>query len=177
MMIHHRSELLKIRNGFFKAEKLLALSSNFFEEHDIRILALDFDGVMASHGENIPSNEVLVWLERLIQWFPEENIYILSNKPTIIRKHFFQKAFPKINFICDIPKKPYPDGIKLISHHSGSNYKNIALIDDRLLTGCLACIIAGARAVWITKPYVNFKKRPISELCFFILRLVDKIVV
>ena len=135
---------------------------------------LDFDGVMAAHGAKSPEKEVSTWLKNLMNECPGIKFYILSNNPWTIRLQFFKTHFPEIQFVSNVRKKPYPDGMLKISKLSGISAENIAIVDDRLLTGCLAAEIAGCKAIWIYKPYVDYKQHRLQELFFQILRFIEK---
>ena len=173
----YRKGLSKIKRGKQCVSGVLSISPSFLDEHHIDVLVLDFDGVMASHGEDIPYNEVIAWLKDLLIHFNENKVYILSNKPTIQRKLFFQEYFPKVTFISGVRKKPYPDGLQLVAEMSGVKNSNIAIVDDRLLTGCLSSLIAGSQAIWVTKAYTNFKKRFVVESFFQFQRWLDKSII
>jgi hypothetical protein len=48
------------------------------------------------------------------------------------------------------------------------------MVDDRLLTGCLAALEAGARPCYIRRPYIAFRHRPLAELFFMLLRRAER---
>ena len=170
--IQYRKNISK--KNIYSIKKLIDLNINTLQQKNIKYLALDFDGVMASHGKNKPYNEVCLWLNGLIKDFPEENIFILSNKPTLERLEFFKKNYSKIRFISNVAKKPYPDGLNKIQNILNCKSEEIALVDDRLLTGCLACIIAKCVPILIIKPYsdINYDKK--SETFFKFLRFIEQ---
>lgn len=136
----------------------------------VKALVLDFDGVLAAHGEMTLSPEIVTFLKSLRE-FPT---YILSNKPTIERQEYFQLNFPAIKFIIANRKKPYPDGLQHILRLTNLEPRQILLVDDRLGTGILATIIAGTQGLYVSQPYVNFKSRPVVESFFAFLRWLEK---
>ncbi len=136
----------------------------------VTILVLDYDAVLAAHGEPQPRLEIIVWFRQFSQIFAPGKIYILSNKPTMGRQEFFQQNFPDIKFIFAKRKKPYPDGLFQIAAEAGVAPQSLLLVDDRLCTGILATLISGTQGLWITKPYVNIMSRPIAETWFMFLR-------
>jgi len=144
------------------------------KQQGIQVLILDFDGVLASHGEPAPSKEVLPWLTQCVEVFGANGVFILSNKPNLTRRQYFAKHFPTIRFIRATRKKPYPDGLQRVLLESGVAPETLAIVDDRLLTGVLAACIAGVRGVYITAPYIQYKKRPFTELFFTFLRWVER---
>src|SRR5512137_2699542 len=109
-----------------------AIDPEELKRSGVRILALDFDGVLASHGKKVPLPEAAAWLLRCCDVFGEENIYILSNKPSRERNAWFCANHPKIRFIAGVRKKPYPDGLLKIISLSGVPPTEIMLLDDRL---------------------------------------------
>jgi predicted HAD superfamily phosphohydrolase YqeG len=142
-------------------------------ELDVRgvsVLVLDYDAVLAAHGEPQPRPEIIIWLRQFSKLFAPGKIYILSNKPTLGRQEFFLQNFPEIKFIFATRKKPYPDGLLQVSAEAGVSPQQLLLVDDRLCTGILATIISDTQGIWITKPYVNIMARPIAETWFMLLR-------
>lgn len=152
--------------------------SNFaLDALGVSVLVLDYDAVLAAHGEPQPKPEIIVWLQQFAKIFAPGKIYILSNKPTVIRQEFFIQNFPEIKFIFVKRKKPYPDGLLQIAADAGVMPKSLLLVDDRLCTGILATLIAGTQGIWITKPYVNIMSRPIVETWFIFLRWSEQLII
>lgn len=168
-MFRHRKMLksLKYSNCL---EGVVHLTPEFLSDKKVSYLALDFDGVLASHGKPEILGEVKQWLDEFVTKFDESNIFILSNKPTQERLEYFKKYFPKIRFISGVAKKPYPDGLNKIIDTVGCEPQEVALVDDRLLTGALACFIAGCYPILITKPYVDRENYTKEEQFFSFLR-------
>ncbi|WP_353570989.1 HAD family hydrolase [Candidatus Albibeggiatoa sp. nov. BB20] len=140
----------------------------------VSILVLDFDGVLAPHGDLQPLQELQKWLEQCVQIFGENNIFILSNKPMPQRIAYFKQSYAGIRFIVAVKKKPYPDGLEQIITLTGKPSTDIMLVDDRLLTGVLAACIANVQITYITYPYTSIKQRPIAELFFMSLRGLER---
>lgn len=78
---------------------------------NIKVLALDFDGVLAPHGYNEPVQSVNRWLAKMINNAYLKSIYIYSNKPTESRKLFFEENYPDIKYLYNVLPKPYPNGL------------------------------------------------------------------
>lgn len=153
---------------------MVDLTAEFIQSRNIRYLALDFDGVLANHGEVKPLAEAEAWLSQFIQVIPQSHIALLSNKPFTERVVYFQQRFPNIIIISGVLKKPYPEGLnKLVAHFNCAKHE-LALVDDRLLTGMLAVCIAGVQGVYIEKPYSNYKKRLIAECFFSVIRQAER---
>jgi len=139
-----------------------------------KVWVLDFDGVLAAHGELKAHAEVEIWLDQCVDCWGAEQIFILSNKPIPARLHYFEQRYPSIHFVINVAKKPYPDGLQTISRQTGLAISQLVLLDDRLLTGILAACIAGAQAIYISRAYTNKSKRPIKEAFFALLRYLER---
>ena len=111
---------------------------NKLQAEGLRALVFDFDGVLAPHAGAVPSIETQAVLTEALQLFGAGHIYILSNKPSVERLEYFKQYYPGIVFIGGVRKKPYPDGLEKVSALGGYASGQIALLDDRLMTGGLA---------------------------------------
>ncbi|MED7787925.1 HAD family hydrolase [Francisella sp. 19X1-34] len=172
-MFKYRKKLKSLRYGNC-LESIVDLTPQFLYQKKVKYLALDFDGVLASHGKPEILEEVKLWLDEFVTKFDEGNIFILSNKPTQERLEYFKRYFPKIRFISGVAKKPYPDGLNKIIDTLNCQSQEVALVDDRLLTGCLACFIAGCYPILITKPYVDRDNYTKEERFFSFLRYAEQ---
>jgi predicted HAD superfamily phosphohydrolase YqeG len=143
----------------------------------IKVLVLDFDGVLSAHGEPVPNSSAQSWLKRQFEESKLEKIFILTNNPQVERERFFEANFSQILFVSGGRKKPYPDGLLSIIERTGVSPQEVVLIDDRLLTGVLAAQKAGVQGLWVTHPFMNFRKCPIKEMGFFLLRWVEKVLI
>lgn len=155
-----------------QSPSFLDLDPSQLKESGIKLVVLDFDGVLASHNEVRVDPSVRGHLNEFAQVFSEPNIVIYSNKPMPRRIEEFNKAWPYIEFYIG-PKKPYPEGLKELCKQKGFSGNEVVMVDDRLLTGVLAAHLAGVRAIWITKPIVSYEKRPFKESFFSFLRFVE----
>lgn len=146
-------------------------------EQGVQALALDFDGVLAPHGADCPLPEVVDWLQRAVEVFGEERIVILSNRPSGPRVGWFTSRFPGVHFVSGVRKKPYPDGLIKAGELVGAPLSLLLMADDRLLTGCLAAVLAGARPWYIRRPYVSLRTNFRKELFFQALRHGERLFV
>ena len=172
-----RSELGHILRETPRDNSVLSLDPARLKASGIAVLALDFDGVLSPHGFSAPIPPTREWLSRCAAVFGEENIFILSNKPTETRQRWFAEHFPRIHFISGVAKKPYPDGLQKTAEIAHTPLSSIMMVDDRLLTGCLAALNAGTRCAYIRNPYISQQKHPLIELFFFLLRIGERFVV
>ena len=140
----------------------------------LKVLILDFDGVMGSHGEAAATSAVVTWCEKVHATLPNLKFYLLTNNPFPERTQFLQSHLPFIDWLPVHRKKPYPDGITAILEAEKIPARDALLVDDRLLTGALAAAIAGIQCLLIDKPVTNFWKRPIKEGFFGCLRFLER---
>ena len=173
MLRQHCHKLKNIYHTTPNNQQLVNISPKTFQQQGIEILILDFDGVLASHGELYPVGELHDWLYNCVEIFGARNIFILSNKPLAERITYFKQHYPGIRYVKEVKKKPYPDGLQKIISLTKKSSKSLMLVDDRLLTGCLAACIADVPVTYINKPYVCISKRPITELFFIFLRFLE----
>jgi predicted HAD superfamily phosphohydrolase YqeG len=173
----HRRHLARILEETSGRCTALSLDPRKLKNDGIAVLALDFDGVLSPHGSGAPLPEAREWLDRCVTVFGEQNIFILSNKPTEERRLWFKQHFPAMRFIGSVRKKPFPDGLKKIGELAEVPSSSILMVDDRLLTGCLAAILAGARPAYIRSPSISFHRRPLAELFFMLLRSAERVFV
>lgn len=175
MAFKHRKALSAYRHDqMLQYPSILNINLKALRAEGLKIIALDFDGVLASHGATEISLEMSHWLYHCIQIFGRGQVFILTNKPSQQRANYFAKNFSDVEFIFPKQKKPYPDSILAILDKTRVNPSELLVIDDRLLTGILAAIIAGVRGSYITQPLVDLHKRPISECFIMSLRQFER---
>ncbi len=174
MLHQNRHALAKIYKTNPRHRQLHQISPATFKLKGITVLVLDFDGVLAAHGEPFPVQELQAWLRECINTFGSTQVFVLSNKPLQSRITYFNHHYAGVRYIADVKKKPYPDGIQKIIALTGQPPSAVMLVDDRLFTGCLAACIAGIPVTYITRPYIRLSKRPIQELFFMTLRFLER---
>jgi uncharacterized protein len=184
------------------------------KEQGIKVLALDYDGVLTAHNGLQLSSDVDAWLRKALAVFGDK-VFVLSNQPKPERMAYFKEQYPSITFVV-AKKKPYPDGLQKIvglvdprfrgdddgergGDESGSGddensckgdvsesqgeggvkisicAEEVVLVDDRLLTGGLACVLAGCQCLLVTKPYQDFKNHFFYEVAFASLRIAERL--
>lgn len=171
----HRRELRRLLDNTPERSTILELDPATLHSSGITALALDFDGVLAGHGAPVPLPEAVVWMKRCEAVFGGDRVFILSNKPTDGRRRWFAENFSAMRFISGVRKKPYPDGLNKTGELAGVPLSSILMVDDRLLTGCLAALVTGARPCYIRRPYASFGYRPVAELFFRLLRSGERL--
>ena len=166
------NKILKDSSSF--AKDLCDINCADLKKNNIKALALDFDGVLASHGQIKLDEKTIIWLKVALKAFPT-SIYILSNNPKGRRFKWLSKNFPKIHLITGVKKKPYPDGLNVIIKHAKVKSSEVVLVDDRLLTGVLASLNAKTKIIYITEPRGKILSKFFAQECFFAtLRFLEK---
>jgi Predicted hydrolase of the HAD superfamily len=140
----------------------------------VSVIALDFDGVLAPHGDDLPLPEMSIWIDQCVRQFGAERVFILTNGPSRARMDYFDARFPGIRFVYGVRKKPYPDGLYEILRFTQVQPEALMLVDDRLLTGALAACLAGAQITYVASPYARISQRPVQEVCFMTLRGLER---
>ena len=177
-LLRHRERLCRsIKEGRYRCATVVDISVEFLVQQAVEVLILDFDGVLANHGADMPNRAVVQWLEDIMDRLPELKIYILTNKPTAARSAYFRNQFPTITMMASGRKKPYPDGIQAIIAKTQLKNLQHLMVDDRLATGILAAVMCNIQSVWITMPYQNLKAHFIVESFFGLLRKLDKLLI
>lgn len=172
---HFRTQLKRyLLDASLQVASVRDLQLSVLRAHNIQALVLDYDGVLAAHGEPTPRPENTTWLQEFSRAYAPHKIFILSNKPNPERIAYFQQNFPTITFVKATRKKPYPDGLQQIMTLTGLPAAQIMLVDDRLCTGILAALITGVQGVWVTVPYINLRNRPFAESGFMFLRWLER---
>jgi len=150
------------------------ISIDMLKQTGASIVVLDYDGVLAPHGVNELSSDMINWIILIITEFSEANIYILTNKPKTSRCAYLRTIFPNIRFITGKKKKPFPHGLMALKNMADCKISDIVLLDDRLLTGGLATCIAGTKFIYIKKPLVSLAHNYIAEVFFIVLRYMER---
>ncbi len=167
----------KILRSKLKANSIVSLNQlkNRLIHGGYKVVLLDFDGVLAPHGQSQPVCESLQALKNL-QLSTEISFYVLSNKPTVERKQFFEENFKNIKFIVCKRKKPYPDSIVEVIENEKVLPEQVAIVDDRLLTGLLAAELAGADFFFLSKPLTDYRGSPFTEIFFSVMRRLERVI-
>ncbi len=147
------------------------------KNHNLHGLVLDYDGVLSSHGEIMPSDQNIEILKKLVA--SEIFLAIHSNNPIELsekRQKWMKINFPSILWMPPRPHKPNPSTLLHLAQRWKISPENIAMIDDRFTTGGLAAFRSKSKFILVQNPLVNFRKRFYSELWFSSLRWVEKMI-
>jgi predicted HAD superfamily phosphohydrolase YqeG len=166
---------LKHQSALRSLPSAIAISSIDWQalyQSGIRIVVLDFDGVLAADQQQQLHKGVDLVLRHILNVFAD-HVYIYSNQPTLQRKTYFAEHFPQIQFLV-AKKKPYPDGLLEVVSREHVQAEAVVLVDDRVLTGGLATILAGTQCILIKKPYICFKHNCLREFAFCLIRIIER---
>jgi len=177
MLFRHRQALINLYHQSLSLHQVLHLSPRHLKQQGINVLVLDFDGVLAAHGELSPLQELHAWLHDCLNTFGRGQVFILSNQPLYRRVAYFNRHYAGVQCVVNVRKKPYPDGLEKILALTGQPAHTVMLVDDRLLTGALAACLAKVRFAYVRQPYCDWSKRPLQELLFAILRVLERCLV
>ncbi|MCP4701853.1 MAG: hypothetical protein GY862_34080 [Gammaproteobacteria bacterium] len=175
MLVRYRHELAHICRSAPRRCQARCVSMDALQ--GISVLVLDFDGVLAAHGEEIPCPEAAEWLATCVDFFGARRVFILTNKPMPARTRYFNEHYAGVRCVTGVKKKPYPDGLEKIIAISGVRPEAVMLLDDRLLTGVLAGCIAGIQVTYVNEPYISLSGRPVTETFFQLLRMTERMLV
>lgn len=156
------------------AKNITSIDWHALYQSGVRVVVLDFDGVLAADKQKELYSGVDAVL-KTVQTIFDDCVYIFSNQPTPQRQAYFAKHFPKIRFLI-AKQKPYPDGLLSVIAHEQVSPDQIILIDDRVLTGGLASVLAGTQCILIEQPYTCFSSNMAREILFTCLRFVERLV-
>ena len=172
----HRADLKKVlKDKTLSIQTLSDLDPKILYEQGIRVVVFDFDGVLTPHGDLVIEAKDLLKLQAFCEVFTQPNILIWSNNPVPARMRFLQEHFPGVSWLDGVDK-PNPESLQRLIHAKGCDPKVVLMIDDRLLTGILAGILAGTQVRLVKKPKIRLKGNLSAELGFIILRAIERFV-
>ena len=169
----YRAALKKIaQHREYQVRGFLDFSPEAFQQAGGKILVLDYDGVLAPHGKERLSQEILNKIKQCRAVLGEECVFLLTNRLTLARCVYFKTHFFSMRLI-EARKKPYPDGLEKIMALTQTTPHELLLIDDRLLTGVLASVIVGCQVRWVRSAMMDFQHNFLAESFFCCLRTVE----
>lgn len=151
----------------WKAPAVTAISPEFLKAQGITLVMLDFDNTLVPYTTNIPTPEVLAWLNCLKQ--SELTVCVVSNS-----KNSRVPEFCK-NFGLDCithARKPFSKGIRQCLHCFGVSSEQAVLIGDQIYTDTLGGGCMGVRTVLVNAIHnhtIWLKLRHVAELPFIFI--------
>ena len=172
----HRAELKKVlKDPALSVNSIADLNPQALHDQGVRVVIFDFDGVLAPHDHLTLTETDLAQLRVFCDIFEQTNIFIWSNNPIPARMRWLQEQFPHIVWL-EGEQKPSPDCLQQLIQTKNYEPKTVLMIDDRLLTGVLAGILAGTQVRLIKKAKVRLKGNLKAESGFILLRWVERMV-
>lgn len=167
----HRHDLCRIARASTVGD-VRELTAQGLRAMGVDLLILDYDGVLAPHGRARPDDEVRPWLRECVDAL--EHTVILSNRVCPERDGHLIDTYPGLRIATAARKKPYPDGILRILAETGVPATRTLIVDDRLLTGCLAGVLAGCGVRWLIHARRDLRGNPRQEIGFAVLRWLER---
>lgn len=147
--------------------KITDISPNFLQQHGLKLLLMDFDNTMLPYTTNVPTKELLDWIQSMKAHGISLCIVSNSKKP---RVPDFSKAY---GVACVThAAKPFSGGINEAIKRFGTEKSCTALVGDQIFTDVLGANCAGVTSL-IVKSINNhtiwLKLRHFLEIPFLAL--------
>ena len=148
-------------------DSVFNLSPAFLKANGIRLLMLDFDNTIVPYTTNIPTEQVISWLQRLKQ--SEIRLCVVSNS----KKGRVRTFCAEYDIDCIThATKPFPKGIRACMARWGMKPTECALVGDQVFTDVLGANGCGVKSI-LVKAIDNhnfwLKARHVLELPFIYL--------
>lgn len=149
-----------------RAEALTDLTAEMLKDRNIRLLMLDFDNTIVPYTTNIPSPEMLAWLQKMLS--SDVLICVVSNShndrvPAFCRKYGLD--------CITHAKKPFSKGIRKCLGKYGLEPSQCALAGDQIYTDVLGANCAGVRSILVRAIHnhtIWLKIRHVAEMPFIL---------
>ncbi len=127
------------------APSLPELTPEFFTEHKIRLLMLDFDNTIVPYTTDTPSEQMLAWLQAM-QSAPVQLCVVSNSKRSRVRVFCEKYGLDCITHA----KKPFSKGIRQCLARFGVPGENAALVGDQIYTDTLGANLAGITSILVS---------------------------
>jgi len=120
------------------------ITPQFLQEQRIELLLLDVDCTLKRYDEELPSEEVLTWLNGLKD--AGFLIHLISNG----RGPRIRKTAELLNLPCLAPAgKPFPHKLRRAIKERGGTTQTTMMVGDQIFTDILAAKLAAVRTVLV----------------------------
>lgn len=126
------------------AEDVTQITPEFLKRNNIKLLMLDFDNTLIPYTTNVPAQEVVSWLHRVLD--SGVILCVVSNSYKDRVKDFCRKY--QIPCICGA-KKPFADGINRCMSQFAVAKEKCAFLGDQIFTDTLGGNCAGVRTILV----------------------------
>ena len=153
--------------------KITDITPAFLQSHDIRLLLMDFDNTMLPYTTDIPTPELLEWIDRMKG--ADIRLCIVSNSKKKTRVPNFSEKYgiPCVTHA----NKPGTKGIKQAISEIGE--PRAALVGDQIYTDVLGANLAGIPSLIvrsIDNHNIWLKLRHVLELPFLAMATRRKVI-
>jgi len=140
---------------------IIELTPQWFSEHGIRLMLLDFDNTIVPYTTSEPTEEFLVWLKATRQ--AGVTVMVVSNSRR-------SRRVPQFCDALEIPwikhaGKPNPKGIRRAMEQQGFLPQETAMAGDQTFTDILGANLAGVTSVLV---YPIFFSNPFQKIRYWI---------
>ena len=128
-----------------EVRSILELTPDWFREHGIRLMLLDFDNTIIPYTTSEPTEEFLCWLSE---------IRTAGITPMVVSNSRRSRRVPRFCDKLDIPwikhaGKPNPKGIRKAMEQQGFSAHETAMAGDQTFTDILGANFAGVTSVLV----------------------------
>ena len=147
--------------------RLTDLTPALLQQHNIRLLMLDFDNTIVPYTTSEPTQEMDAWLHQMCQ--SNIQLCVVSNSHKERVKIFCARY--GIDCITHA-NKPFSKGIRLCLQRYGIPPEESALVGDQIFTDTLGANCAGIRAILVNaidNHNIWLKLRHVAEMPFILI--------
>ena len=148
----------------YRTEAITDLTAEQLQKLHIRLLMLDFDNTIVPYTTNVPTQQMLQWLQTMLT--SDIRLCVVSNSHND-RVKIFCKEY-RLDCITHA-KKPFSKGIRQCLDRYGLPREQCALAGDQIFTDTLGANCAGIRSILVRAIHNhNFwlKLRHVAEMPF-----------
>ena len=143
------------------------ITPQMLQERGVRFLMMDFDNTIVPYTSNIPTGEMLMWLEMMKQSDIALCVVSNSKRPRVV------EFCRKYGLDCIThSKKPFQKGISEAKHKYDLRPSDAALVGDQIFTDVLGANCGGMTSILvkaIDNHNIWLKLRHVAELPFIAL--------
>lgn len=151
------------------------MTSEMIGSLGLKGLVVDFDGVLGGARSPHAAPIYIAWLQQRLQ--EGIKVAIHSNNPEQVgkeRRERFLHDLAGVLWMPTYPKKPSPSTLDYLKNRWRLRSQEIAMIDDRMLTGGLAAFRSNVSFFFVKEPVTDYQLAPVLETGFAALRLWER---
>ena len=129
----------------FMTPQLTDVTLEFLEEHQIRLLMLDFDNTIVPYTTSVPTRQMQQWLQEMAS--SQISVCVVSNS----KKDRVRRFCDDYGIACIThAKKPFTKGIKAALAQFAVPAENAVLVGDQIFTDTLGGNCAGVSTILVS---------------------------